>query len=121
MKITTAMVDAFRTARDNAHCYVGLYRQIEEGHRFTIVGEFNQTLHSFTTPDYAFGHKLMMAELNRLRDESALRGALAAAEPAGWFVKDFADGFIFFDDEEKARAEAADTGALVLVAYKEGP
>lgn len=38
-------------------------------------------------------------------------------KPVGWFVKDFADGFIFFDDEEKARHEAEVTGALLLVAY----
>lgn len=47
------------------------------------------------------------------------RGEDAGPQPAGWFVKDFSDGFIFFDDETKAREEAAATGALLLVAYKE--
>lgn len=46
----------------------------------------------------------------------ALR-AISSHHPVGWFVKDFADGFIFFDDEEKARHEAEVTGALLLVAY----
>lgn len=33
------------------------------------------------------------------------------------FVKDFADGFIHFDNEAEAVAETRDTGALRLVAY----
>jgi hypothetical protein len=37
--------------------------------------------------------------------------------PVGWFVRDFGDGWIFFNDEGKARQEAAATGAAILVAY----
>jgi len=35
-----------------------------------------------------------------------------------WFVKDFADGWIAFDNEEEARHEVAQTGAIMLVGYR---
>lgn len=37
--------------------------------------------------------------------------------PAAWFVKDFADGWIPFNNEADARREAEETGATLLVAY----
>jgi hypothetical protein len=40
-------------------------------------------------------------------------------KPAAWFVKDFADGFIHFDNEEDALREVEATGALLLYGYKE--
>lgn len=40
----------------------------------------------------------------------------AATQPKGWFVKDFADGWIFFSNEEAAYKEAARNGAVLFVA-----
>jgi len=45
--------------------------------------------------------------------------ALERRKPDAWFVKDFADGWIYFDDEAAARREAAATGAALMIAYKE--
>jgi hypothetical protein len=39
------------------------------------------------------------------------------SKPYGWFVKDFADGWIFFAEEPTARSRGSDTGSLVLVAH----
>ena len=39
----------------------------------------------------------------------------AASQAKGWFVKDFADGWIFFRDEETAKRHAGDTGSTILV------
>lgn len=38
-------------------------------------------------------------------------------QPRAWFVKDFADGWIYFDNEADALREVAATGALMLVGY----
>lgn len=119
MKVTVKMIDAFRAARDRAFRITGLYSKTDEGHLHRIADDLDVIVYSQLSQSYVGGHRAMMRELDMLRCEAALKGALAAAEPAGWFVKDFADGFIFFVDENAAREEAAATGALLLVAYKE--
>lgn len=40
-----------------------------------------------------------------------------AAEPRMWFVKDFADGWIAFDNEAAAKREVEHTGAMMLSGY----
>lgn len=40
----------------------------------------------------------------------------AATRAKGWFVKDYADGWIFFANEEAAYKEAARNGAVLFVA-----
>lgn len=58
--------------------------------------------------------------LERRRD--ALSAALSGmAEPRLWFVKDFADGWIAFQDKELAEAEAQATGAMMLLGYQSPP
>jgi len=39
-------------------------------------------------------------------------------QPKGWFVKDFADGWIYFDNETDALREVAATGAIMLIGIK---
>jgi hypothetical protein len=45
---------------------------------------------------------------------SALR---SPPEPRGWFVKDFADGWIYFDNEADAKRQVDATGAIMLAGY----
>lgn len=35
----------------------------------------------------------------------------------GWFVKDYADGWIFFDNEEDANRQVEATGSMMLVGF----
>lgn len=37
--------------------------------------------------------------------------------PAAWFVKDLADGWIFFDNEVDAKLQVEATGAMMLVGF----
>jgi len=62
--------------------------------------------------------------INELRDEIArLRAALAAAQagapkrPVAWRVKDYADGWVVFQDERAAYAMHEETGALMQGLY----
>jgi len=42
---------------------------------------------------------------------------VGGATPSGWFVKDFADGWIFCDNEADATRQAEATGAMLLVGF----
>lgn len=57
------------------------------------------------------------AEIHDMAVELILWRQSKPAEPKAWFVKDFADGWIHFDNEADARREVDATGALMLVAY----
>jgi hypothetical protein len=52
--------------------------------------------------------------------ERRIRSALVpvAAEPRMWFVKDFADGWIAFDNEADAKREVDATGAMMMLGYQ---
>jgi hypothetical protein len=55
---------------------------------------------------------LIIARLQVILLEMALRKADA------WFVKDFADGWIHFDNQADAKREADETGAAMMAAFK---
>lgn len=55
---------------------------------------------------------LIIARLQVILLEMALRKADA------WFVKDFADGWIYFDNQAEAKREADETGAAMMAAFK---
>ena len=38
----------------------------------------------------------------------------------GWYVKDYADGWIYFDDEQAARKEADEMGGALIREVKDG-
>lgn len=39
------------------------------------------------------------------------------AEIKGWFVNDFADGWVFFDNEADALRQVEGTGAMMLIGF----
>lgn len=50
---------------------------------------------------------------------SVVRAALSRhVQPVAWRVKDFADGWVYFEDEERARREAEATGGALQALFR---
>lgn len=76
-KITEAMIEAYRRAKDDADGWCGCYSGKTNRH-YIMAG--NDEIWSLVTENYNAGHAATMTELDRLRDEHALSAALSAGQ-----------------------------------------
>jgi hypothetical protein len=83
--------------------------------------ELGRAIHNDRKPDQRIDGPLWdKLARTRAASQTALSAALAAAEaqPVAWFVKDFADGWIFFDNEADAERQRNGNGAMLLYGYQ---
>lgn len=62
--------------------------------------------------------KALCAALECTLESTRLPVQSVEAEPVAWRVKDFADGWVYFEDEERARREAEATGGALQALFR---